>query len=64
MTRDEYGKATRLFDMEAKLIKLKNDLDREFPQFKYDPDYKEIGDEIYKLLDSKLNATLQQLGIL
>jgi hypothetical protein len=64
MTRDEYAKATRLFDMEAKLIKLKNDLDREFPQFKYDPDYKEIGAEIYELIDRKLNATVQHIAII
>ena len=64
MTRDNFLKAAHLFDREAKLEKLKKDIEQAVPQFQYDPDYKEIGEEIYQLIDKKLITIRQQIELL
>jgi hypothetical protein len=54
MTRDNYDKATVVLDRLLKLKGIKEKIEREFPEFKYDKEAKEIGDSIYELLDKKI----------
>jgi hypothetical protein len=61
MNRENFNRAAHLYDYEAKLKKLKQDLIRDQPQFEYDPDYKEIGREIFNIIDKKLDGINKEL---
>jgi hypothetical protein len=56
MTRDTYDKATVSLDRVLKLKAIKEKLEREFPEFKYDKGQKKIADQIYGFLDSEITV--------
>jgi hypothetical protein len=54
MTRDNYDKATVSLDLINKLKAMKEKLKREFPEFEYDNQAKEIGKMIFGMIDDKI----------
>lgn len=56
MTRDTYTKATVALDKSHKLQALREKIKREFPEFEYDAQMKEIGEQIFSLLDAKITG--------
>lgn len=54
MTRDAYDKATVALTRVEKLKAIKEKLKREFPEFEYDSESKEIGTSIFRVLDSRI----------
>ena len=54
MTRDVYTKATVKLDRINRINAIIEKLKREFPEFEYDVEAKEIGKSIYQLLQLRL----------
>jgi hypothetical protein len=54
MTRDNYTKATVKLDRINRIKNVIEKLKREFPEFEYDIEAKEIGKSIYQLLQLRL----------
>ena len=54
MTRDIYTKATVKLDRINRIKNVIEKLKREFPEFEYDIEAKEIGKSIYQLLQLRL----------
>jgi hypothetical protein len=54
MTRDSYDKATVALDRINKLKAIKDRIKREFPEFEYDMEAKEIGNAIFKVLEARI----------
>lgn len=56
MTHDTYTKATVALDKSLKLKAMREKIKREFPEFEYDAQMKEIGDQIFSLVDAKISG--------
>ena len=55
MTKENFEKAHVALTRIEKLKAIKSKLEREFSEFTYDVDYKEIGNAIYKVIEARIN---------
>jgi hypothetical protein len=62
MTRDNYDKATVSLDRFNKLTAIRDKIKREFPEFEYDSQAKEIGKAIFELIESKIKESADEFG--
>lgn len=56
MTQDQFEKGYILTDKIRKLQHMKEKLKRDFPEWEYDKEAKETGDEIIQLIDNKIGS--------
>jgi hypothetical protein len=64
MTRDTYDKATVALDRFNKLVAVRDKIKREFPEFEYDQEAKEIGNAIFVLLEARIKTAADDFGYL
>jgi hypothetical protein len=64
MTRDTYDKATVALDRYNKLVAVSDKIRREFPEFEYDKEAKEIGDAIFALLEARIKTAEDEFRVL
>lgn len=62
MTRDAYDKATVSLDRFNKLVAIREKIKREFPEFEYDKEAKEIAKGIYELIEAKVKEAADEFG--
>lgn len=64
MTRESFDKAYCLIDRINKIKAIKEKLIREFPEWAYDKEAKEIGDEILQVLNDKIEINNNEFKLL
>jgi hypothetical protein len=62
MDRNTYDKATVALDRFNKIAAIRDKIKREFPEFEYDKEAKEIGNEIFVLLEKHIKAAADEFG--
>lgn len=48
MTRESYAQATRLLDKINKIERVVTKIKQEFPEAEYDPDYRDIFEDVFR----------------
>jgi sRNA-binding protein len=61
MTRDNYTKATVKIDRINRINNVIEKLKREFPEFEYDVEAKELGNAIFSMLQMRLHIEQREL---
>lgn len=64
MTRDIYDKATISLDRFNKLVAIRDKIKKEFPEFEYDKEAKELSKDIFEVIEAKIKIEADKFGSL